>query len=482
MRKKDILELKRRLKKDHCTFTKMCGCYVNGEKHVILKFRETFLNLDEDEYFKYLEIAKKVLSGTIGNNILELNFPANEDLINERQISLMQLKNSQLKDDTLLDNFYDSIIDNYDYTGNFLILIFHDAYDVITKTKDNAKIDESEEVYEYLLCAICPVSLSEPGLRYFEEDNKIKARIRDWVVEAPTNGFVFPAFIDRSSDVNSIMYYTKNTKDTHPELMENALGCYSKQTATIQKETFQSIIKDTFSTDEKKAEKIFMEVQENLNNMLDEYNAIYDDTDAEPISLTKDDIQSLLIESGVPEELTTKIEKSYVDTFGDELPLVENLIDAKTLKANEQIKREKHLEKQVEILQTRLEQVKQESAVDNETPLSTENNEASLVNNIDNLEVNNDTTDLDKESINNNISLEENSDTDSKEDLESNIKNVDDTDLDDNDTTLNYDVILQVRPEKIPQIKSQIIDGQKCIVIPINEDEQTTVNGLDDLI
>lgn len=482
MRKKDILELKRRLKKDHCTFTKMCGCYVNGEKHVILKFRETFLNLDEDEYFKYLEIAKKVLSGTIGNNILELNFPTNEDLVNERQISLMQLKNSQLRDDTLLDNFYDSIIDNYDYTGNFLILIFHDAYDVITKTKDNAKIDESEEVYEYVLCAICPVSLSEPGLRYFEEDNKIKARIRDWVVEAPTNGFVFPAFIDRSSDVNSIMYYTKNTKDTHTELMENALGCYSKQTATIQKETFQSIIKDTFSTDEKKAEKIFMEVQENLNNMLDEYNAIYDDTDAEPISLTKDDIQSLLIESGVPEELTTKIEKSYVDTFGDELPLVENLIDAKTLKANEQVKREKHLEKQVEILQTRLEQVKQEAAVDNETPLSTENNEASLVNNIDNLEVNNDATNLDKESINNNISLEENSNTDSKEDLESNIKNVDDTDLDDNDTTLDYDVILQVKPEKIPQIKSQIIDGQKCIVIPINEDEQTTVNGLDDLI
>ncbi|MDU7240336.1 DUF4317 domain-containing protein [Clostridium sp.] len=482
MRKKDILELKRRLKKDHCTFTKMCGCYVNGEKHVILKFRETFLNLDEDEYFKYLEIAKKVLSGTIGNNILELNFPTNEDLVNERQISLMQLKNSQLRDDTLLDNFYDSIIDNYDYTGNFLILIFHDAYDVITKTKDNAKIDESEEVYEYVLCAICPVSLSEPGLRYFEEDNKIKARIRDWVVEAPTNGFVFPAFIDRSSDVNSIMYYTKNAKDTHPELMENALGCYSRQTATIQKETFQSIIKDTFSADEKKAEKIFMEVQENLNNMLDEYNAIYDDTDAEPISLTKDDIQNLLIESGVPEELTTKIEKSYVDTFADELPLVENLIDAKTLKANEQIKREKHLEKQVEILQTRLEQVKQEAAVDNETPLSTENNEASLVNNIDNLEVNNDDEDLDKESINNNISLDKNSDTDSKEDLESNIKNVDDTDLDDNNTTPDYDVILQVKPEKISQIKSQIIDGQKCIVIPINEDEQTTVNGLDDLI
>ena len=52
----------------------------------------------------------------------------------------MQLKRSQLKDDALLDSFYKSIIDNYDYTGNFLILIFHDAYDVITKTNDNAKL------------------------------------------------------------------------------------------------------------------------------------------------------------------------------------------------------------------------------------------------------------------------------------------------------------------------------------------------------
>ncbi len=444
MRKKDILELKKRFKKDYCTFTKMCGCYVSGEKHIILKFRETFLNLDEDEYFKYLEMAKKVLSGTIGNNILELNFPLNEDFLNEKQVSLMKLKNSQLKDDSLLDDFYDSIIDNYDYTGNFLILIFHDAYDVITKTKDNAKLDESEEVYEYILCAICPVSLSDPGLRYFEEENKIKARIRDWVVEAPTNGFVFPAFINRSSDVNSIMYYTKNAKDTHPELMENALGCYSRQTATIQKETFQSIIKDSLMVDEKKADKVFMEVQENLNNMIEEYAATYDDVDPEPITLTKNDIQNLLIESGVPEEVTTKIEKSYIETFGDDLPLAENLIDSKVLKINEQRKREEHLQKQVEVLQTRLEEVKQEVAIATESNLNTEDNDSSL------------------ENTSNEV-LEINQDKNS-------------------DQNANYDVILEVKPEKVSQIKSRIIDGQKCIVIPISENEQAKVNGKDDLI
>lgn len=423
MRKKDILELKKRLKKDYCTFTKMCGCYVNGKKNVILKFRETFLNLEEDDYFKFLEIARKVLSGTIGNNILELNFPLNEDLINEKQVSLMQLKNSKLKDDSILDDFYNSIIDSYDYTGNFLILVFHDAYDVITKTKDNLKLDESEEVYEYVLCAICPVSLSEPGLRYYEDEHKIKARIRDWVVNPPTNGFVFPAFIDRSTDVNSVMYYTKNAKDPHPELMEKALGCSSKQTATIQKETFQSIIKDSLDADEEKADKIFMEVQDNLSAMIEEHNAIYEDTDSEPKTLTNKDIQNLLIESGVPEEVTTKIEESYVESFGDDLPLAENLIDAKVLKANEQRKKEEHLEKQVAILQTRLEEVKQEVAADNDEE---------------------------------NVNLEE--------------------------SNPEYDVILQVKPEKVPQIKSEIIDGQKCIIIPINENEQAKVNGVDDLI
>lgn len=483
MRKKDILELKKRLKKDYCTFTKMCGCYVNGEKNVILKFRETFLNLDEDEFHKYMEIAKKVLSGTIGNNILELNFPVNDEYINESQIALMKLKNSKLKDDTLLDEFYDTIIDNYDYTGNILILLFHDAYDVITKTTDNAKLDESEEVYEYVLCAICPVSLSEPGLRYCEEDNKISARIRDWVVEVPTHGFVFPAFIDRSTDVNSIMYYTKNAKDPHYELMENALGCYSKQTATIQKETFQSIIKGSLSDDEQKAEKVFMEVQENLNAMIEEFNATYEDVDCDPIILSKDDIQTLMLECGVPEEATAKIEKAYVECFEDDMPLAENLLDSKTLKVNAQRKKEEHLQKQVEVLQNKLEQVKQEAASEKKLQAANEN--------IDDEPSTEDIVEISSESTENSIepSVGETSEvSEDNNDQEDNTNSeVNEGDLtDSSEETLNnetqYDVILQVKPEKIPQIKSQIIDGQKCIIIPISDDEQTTVNGQDDLI
>ena len=474
MRKKDILELKKRFKKDHCTFTKMCGCYVNGEKNVLLKFRETFLNLEEDDYFKYLEIAKKVLSGTIGNNILELNFELNEEHINEKQLSFMKLKNSGLKDDALLDEFYNSIIENYDYTGNFLILIFHDAYDVITKTKDNAKLDESEEVYEYILCAICPVELSKAGLRYFEEENTIKSRSRDWVVQAPSNGFVFPAFINRSSDVNSIMYYTKNAKDTHPELMENALGCPSKQTATEQKSLFNDIIRDAIGADEKKSDHFFMEIQESLNNRIEEHNTIHEDSD-DPIILTNDIVQDILAESGVPQEITTKIEKSYSKNFGDTPPIAEVLIDNKALAAKAQKKKEEMLEKQVRILQSKLERT-QENMIKSSDEISDNTNE--MYSNITEV-----ATDIINEETTNVAEIHDEIDITVKteNEIESNI-NVNDNLENTDDSVLDADIVVKVNPEKVEKIETKIIDGKKYMVIPIDDNEQANVNGVETLL
>ncbi|KHD37522.1 hypothetical protein NL50_04915 [Clostridium acetobutylicum] len=448
MNKKDILELKRRFKKDECTFTRMCGCYVDAQKNIVLKINETFLNLRDEEFFKYLEIAKKALSGTVGNNLLELNFPLDGENMDSRQLSLLSLKKSALKDDALLDSFYNLIIDSYDYAGNFLILIFHDAYDVMTKTTDNSKLDESEEIYEYLLCAICPVSLSKAALGYLEDENRIGARNRDWIVGPPDLGFVFPAFTDRSTDIHSIMYYTKNAKDTHPELMEQALGCSSKQTATEQKEAFNTIIRKAIGSDDAKSDHLFMEIQETLNNIVDE-NSTVNGNDAEPVILTNDNIQDILIESGIPEEITEKIEKSYREEFTDTPPVVENLIDKKALAANEQRKKEKRLEQKVQVLEERLEQTKKEigEASDEESVL--------------------------EEKIN--IPEEAATDTTLEEDSNSEI-------VPDNQSDPSYDIVLKVKPEKVPEIKSQIIDGKKCIVIPLEENEQANVNGVDALL
>lgn len=414
MNKKDILELKRRLKKDSCTFTRLCGCYVDADRNKVTSFGETFLNLEDEEFYKYLEIAKKILSGTVGNNILELEFPTAEEAAGGRQQFLMGLRESVLKSDDLMDAFYDLVIDSYDYVGNYLILVFHDAYDVIKKSSDNLNLDESEEVYEYLLCAICPVTLTKPGLGYRADENRIGPRIRDWVVGAPDTGFVFPAFTDRSADIHSVMFYTRDTKTPHAEFMESCLGCEPKFTATEKKLTFQNIVKDVIGEDDGESDALFLDIQENLNCLIP---VSEDDTaEPEPVPVTAQTISSVLTESGVAEDHASVIEKTYEDVFGDEVPSAEQLVDPKLLEVNARRKEKLELIGQVENLKQQLEETRS-------LPV-----------------------------------------TDGSEDDVPEVK--------------TYDVILRVKPEKVGQIHSQVINGQKCLVIPMDEDEHAAVNGV----
>ena len=74
MNKKEISELKKQFTPDNCTISRICGCYVDSEKEKRLAMRESFLSLSDEEMFKYFEIFKKTLSGTIGKNLLNLEF------------------------------------------------------------------------------------------------------------------------------------------------------------------------------------------------------------------------------------------------------------------------------------------------------------------------------------------------------------------------------------------------------------------------
>lgn len=406
MDKKGVAELKRRFTKENCTFTRLCGCYVDAGKNKVVDLSETFLNLEDEEFYKYLEIAKKTLSGTIGNNLLELNFPLDEEAAGGRQQFLLGLRESKLKNPELLERFYDMVIESYDYAGNYLILLFHDAYDVMTKTTDNNALDESEEVFEYLLCAICPVQLSKPGLGYREDENRIGPRIRDWVVSVPDSGFLFPAFTDRSTDIHSLMFYTKDTKAPHAEFMELGLGCGARRTATEQKMTFHSIVKQAYGDDVEKSGKVLMEIQQNLNDLVEEKAEL----EEAPVILTPELLTNVMEESCVAPEKAEKIGKTCAEEFAEEAPLAENVVDSKALAANEQIQKEKELVAQVEVLQQQLKEKQIEEEAD--------------------------------------------------------------------EVVKTYDVVLRVKPEKVSQIKSEVINGQKCLVIPMAEDEHANVNGV----
>lgn len=237
MRSADIKELQRRMTKNGCTFTRMCGCYVNANKDILALMNETFLNLADEEFFKYLDIAKATTKGKIGNNLVELQFDGIE-----AQPMLEKLRKSKLKDEDLLMATYETIISSYDYVGNYLILLFHDVYDVITRTNDNEKLDESEDVYEYLLCAICPVCLTKPGLEYNEDENAFLPRVRDWVVEMPETGFIWPAFTDRREDRDAVMFFTKSAKAPHKEFCELFLDAKEFMTHAERQEDLKRIV------------------------------------------------------------------------------------------------------------------------------------------------------------------------------------------------------------------------------------------------
>ena len=353
MNKKDVLELKKRYKKESCTIRRMAGCYVDASRNKVLKLNETFLNLDEEELYKFMEIAKKTMAGTIGNNILELDFPLDEEAPGGKQQFLCGLRASALENEELLDRLYDLIIDGYQYVGNYLILVYHDSYDIVKRTSDNMKLDESEEVYEYLLVSICPVALSKPGLGYRKDENRIGARIRDWVVGVPDMGFLFPAFSDGSADIHKVDYFIRDAKDSHPEFAADVLGCGPKLTATEQKQTFHAIVKKAFGPDEEKADRALMEVQEGLNDRIYSGEEM---TDAQLAAIVLDDatIEEVLTESGMSEAQVQVIKDSVKETFKDEMPAVANLIDSKALEANAKVKKEIELVKEVNDLKTEI--------------------------------------------------------------------------------------------------------------------------------
>ena len=327
MNKKEVLEIKKRIKKDSCTFTKVCGCYVSAEGNKITKLNETFLNLEDDEMFKYMEIAKKVLSGKEGNNILTLGMEDD----NEMKKMLLGLRNDGLKSEELAEAFYDHVIENRLVTdSNYLSLLFHDAYDVIKKGADGRSLEDSDEVYEYILCAICPVKLSKPGLGYKEAENSIGARARDWVVDAPSFGFVYPAFNDRSADIHSIMYYTKKPADDQSLFMGGVLGCDEKLTAAQKQVLFEGAVKEAVP-DEKEAEDVYTEAVKAIHDMLPE-----EWEEEEAADVRASDIEENLRNAGVQEDVAQKVAENYNRAFKDDVPKADQLVNEKLFESMEE--------------------------------------------------------------------------------------------------------------------------------------------------
>lgn len=348
MDKKSVNELRRRLKKDVCSFTKICGCYIDDQKNKVTNLDEIFLNLEDEEYFKYLEIAKKVLSTNLGNNLLELDFPLEEEKPGGHQQLFMGLKKSALNDAGLLNTFYDMIIEKYNSMGSYLILLFHDRYDVMTKTSDNMKLDESEEVYEYIIGAVCPMVLSKPGLGYNKAEQRIGTLNREWMVGMPETGFVFPAFNERSTDIHSVLMYTADSKNPHQEFITEILGCKIKKTFAQKQDLLCEMVAEATDAE------VVKDIMESVNIEL----AQLSDSEPDEIEISKDHVADALEYAGLGETKAEKIGREYISTLKEEeLPLLGELITNKAAKVVKDNNEKAFLKEEIKELNRKIEQV-----------------------------------------------------------------------------------------------------------------------------
>ena len=324
MNKKEIAEIRRLMTKERVCINRICGCYVNSDKEKILTFQEPMLALREEEMEKYLDILKKGLTGTVGKNLLNLEFPLEEEKEGGIQASLMKLRKCELKDEALVNAFYDKIIENWHHSENYLILLVNGAYDVPGKTTDNIEMeDASSEVFHFIDCCLCPVELSPAGLCYDAEANRIQECLRSWIIGMPEQGFMFPSFNDRGTDIHSLLYYSRDAKEFCADLIEQLLGCHQPMTAPVQKAAFQTLVEESLGED--CSYSTVRSLHEKLNEFIEEKK-----NEPDIPALGKAEVKTLLERSGASDEAVRRVEERFDEDFGpQESLLVTNVAETK---------------------------------------------------------------------------------------------------------------------------------------------------------
>jgi hypothetical protein len=311
MIKKEINEIKSLFDTiQECNILRLAGCYVNGEKMKVKTFNERFSNIPEEEMYKYLEIFRRTLSGTPGKNLMDAAF-IDDNPDNAGKALLNKIRESELKDEDALDIFYDKVIENYSYVGNYLILLIYQAYNVPGMTTDGIEMDDaSDEVYKYILCSICPMKLTKPGLGYDDDLGEIHTMRQIFAVELPETGFLYPAFNERSSDDGSILYSSKRSDYLQDSMLDKVLNVSITLPAKQQKEGFTEFVTEVLGEDT--SFETVLSIHENLNETVE---AKKSEMAGETIFLEKQEVRNVFEKSGVPAEKLTTFDSKFDEQF-----------------------------------------------------------------------------------------------------------------------------------------------------------------------
>lgn len=326
MNTKEIGEIRRRIRKERSNMTAIYGCYVNDNKEMISSFRLSTGMMSENESDKYFGLLRRSLSGTIGKNLIDLSFKTSQVADSEEHKLLMDLRASALTDAEKLDLFYRKVIESVTMDTGYLILIGCDIYDVPFKSKDDSlQADSSEQTYQYLLCAVCPVKQTKPNLHYVPESKEFHDGGMMNVVSAPELGFLFPAFDNRSSNIYNVLYYNHSPKENHELFADTLFKTPVPKPAAEQKKTFEALLSTALD------DECNMDVVQTVHEQICQRIEMHKESKVpEPLLVSKDDVKEVLSSCGISDEHVAKFSVDFDEAFGFEADLhPKNIIDNK---------------------------------------------------------------------------------------------------------------------------------------------------------
>ena len=330
MNEKEIGEIRRRVRRDRSNMTAVYGCYVNGQNEIISEFKQSTGIMPENEADKYFGLLKKVLSGSVGKNLLDIRFKTSQVANSSEHKLLMNLR-EDLKNEEYRSALYQKIIENVHFDDGFLILLGCDRYDVPFKSKDDAlQADASDETYTCLLCAVCPVKQTKPSLRYVAETKEFHDGGIAQVVCAPEAGFLFPAFDDRATNIYNALYYTKSPKDNHENLVQALFCVEPPKPAFEQKKSFEALLGASL------AEECSLEVVQTVHDQLRQSIEMHKESKVpEALQISKEQVRDTLEQCGVSEKHLAKFSVEYDASFGFEAELhPKNVIDHRKIEVS----------------------------------------------------------------------------------------------------------------------------------------------------
>ena len=328
MNEKELAEIRRRFRADRSNITAVRGCYVNEQREVVAEFKQSMAMTSREESEQILSLLKKSLSGMPGKNLTEIAFETRQVVSGEEHRLLMALRQSELNDDGAVREFYRRVIETMNMEGNYLLLLAHDSYDVPCRSKDGEPDGrDSEEVFSYIVCSLCPIKLTKPQLGFHVDENRFRNIAADWVVSPPELGFLFPAFDDRSANIYGALYYTRDLAENHGEFVDTVFKCPAPMPAAAQRETFRSILSESVAED--CSLEVVRSVHGQLSGMIADHR---ENRETEPLKMSKKAVKELLETCGVAGTRVSKFEEKYDEEFGEgaELDPV-TLVDVKQL-------------------------------------------------------------------------------------------------------------------------------------------------------